>query len=251
VKFGVVVAEFTNARDSAGSCRDAMACRRGCCEPAASRLRDDKDEEGERTKKKKTKKNRGHVETTSVIGWELGMSTKLQEQLDVRRVSAERRGREIAAAVVDRCASARKSSSFNPVLSPRLSDVGARGRGKFLSANEAKSPIDLAACNFPVPSEASLKSLFDLTPAEARLAQHLACGDSVEEVAQTLHIKMTTARTQLAAIFAKTETRRQAKLVAILSRVAHLERAMLPTDMSTTANPAETFSPIGDANLTV
>ena len=41
--------------------------------------------------------------------------------------------------------------------------------------------------------------VFDLTPAEARLAQRLACGDSVEEVAKALHIKMTTARTQLAA----------------------------------------------------
>jgi len=108
-----------------------------------------------------------------------------------------------------------------------MSDAGARGRDKFLATVEAKSAIDLAACNFPIPSEANLRTLFDLTPAEARLAQHLACGDSVEEVAQTLHIKMTTARTQLAAIFAKTETRRQAKLVAILSRVAHLESAIV------------------------
>ena len=80
----------------------------------------------------------------------------------------------------------------------------------------------LTLFDLPVPSEARLKALFDLTTAEARLAQRLARGDSVEEVAQELSIKMTTARTQLAAIFAKTDTRRQAKLVAILSRVAHL-----------------------------
>jgi DNA-binding CsgD family transcriptional regulator len=55
------------------------------------------------------------------------------------------------------------------------------------------------------------------------LAQRLATGDSVEEVAQRLNIKMTTARTQLAAIFAKTDTRRQAKLVAILSHIAHVD----------------------------
>jgi DNA-binding CsgD family transcriptional regulator len=136
-------------------------------------------------------------------------------------------------------------------LSARLSDAGALGRGKFFATNEAKRPIDLTACNFPIPSEASLKTLFDLTPAEARLAQLLACGDSIEEVAQTLQIKMTTARTQLAAIFGKTETRRQAKLVAILSRVAHLEGAMVPIDGSTTANPAEAFSQIGGASLAV
>ena len=87
----------------------------------------------------------------------------------------------------------------------------------------ATLPFDLRAVfDLPMPSEARLKSLFDLTTAEARIAQRLACGDSVEEAAQRLNIKMTTARTQLAAIFAKTDTRRQAKLVAILSRVAHL-----------------------------
>jgi DNA-binding CsgD family transcriptional regulator len=76
---------------------------------------------------------------------------------------------------------------------------------------------------FPIPSATRLRALFDLTHAEAKLAQHLSRGDSLEEVAEKLSIKMTTARTQLAAVFAKTETRRQAKLVAVLSRVAHLE----------------------------
>jgi len=76
--------------------------------------------------------------------------------------------------------------------------------------------------DFPVPSESMLRRMFDLTPAEARLAQSLTRGDSLDEVAQALNIKMTTARTQLAAIFGKTRTRRQAQLVAILSRLAHL-----------------------------
>jgi DNA-binding CsgD family transcriptional regulator len=53
----------------------------------------------------------------------------------------------------------------------------------------------------------------------------MARGDALEEVAAILKIKMTTARSQLAAIFAKTQTRRQAGLVAILSRLAHLDEA--------------------------
>jgi DNA-binding CsgD family transcriptional regulator len=90
-------------------------------------------------------------------------------------------------------------------------------------ADPAAHPATAAALfDLPVPSAVRLKALFDLTAAEARLAQRLARGDSVEEAAQALSIKMTTARTQLAAVFAKTDTRRQAKLVAILSRVAHL-----------------------------
>ena len=75
---------------------------------------------------------------------------------------------------------------------------------------------------FPTPNEAQLRSLFGLTPSEARLAQLLACGDTVEEVAQALGVKLTTVRSQLAVIFSKTGTHRQAKLVAILSRIAHL-----------------------------
>ena len=77
--------------------------------------------------------------------------------------------------------------------------------------------------DFPTPSEAQLRRLLDLTVAEARLARLLASGDTLEVVAQKLCIKLTTARSQLAAIFSKSGIRRQAKLVAILSRIAHLE----------------------------
>jgi DNA-binding CsgD family transcriptional regulator len=102
------------------------------------------------------------------------------------------------------------------------------GRHPTLAIRSSLDPVPAALetmsiQHFPVPDEAQLRALFGLTSAEARLAQHLARGDSVEEIAQTLCIKMSTARTQLAAIFAKTDTRRQAKLVAILSRLAHLE----------------------------
>ena len=85
------------------------------------------------------------------------------------------------------------------------------------------SPLDLATVfDFPVPSEARLRELFGLTAAEARFAQLIASGDTVEEVAETMGIKLTTARSKLAVIFSKTETRRQTKLVALLSRIAHL-----------------------------
>ena len=59
-------------------------------------------------------------------------------------------------------------------------------------------------------------------PREAHLAQGIARGDTLEEIATSLGIRMPTARTQLAAVFAKTGTRCQAKLVAILTRLALL-----------------------------
>ena len=76
--------------------------------------------------------------------------------------------------------------------------------------------------NFPAPPARLLQECFHLTPAETRLAQIMARGEPLECAAQALGIKLPTARTQLAAVFAKTNTKRQPQLVALLSRLAHL-----------------------------
>jgi DNA-binding CsgD family transcriptional regulator len=61
-----------------------------------------------------------------------------------------------------------------------------------------------------------LKSLFELTPAEARLAEQLASGPSLSDAADNLGITIGTARTQLKSVFLKTDTSRQAELVRLL-----------------------------------
>jgi DNA-binding CsgD family transcriptional regulator len=63
----------------------------------------------------------------------------------------------------------------------------------------------------------TLQEIFGLTGAEAALAKELADGKSIEDIATFRHISLSTARTQLKAIFAKTATNRQAQLVAMLS----------------------------------
>jgi DNA-binding CsgD family transcriptional regulator len=57
-----------------------------------------------------------------------------------------------------------------------------------------------------------------LTPAEGRLAAALAKGDSLTTYALTAGIARNTARAQLASIFDKTGTSRQAELVALIWR---------------------------------
>jgi DNA-binding CsgD family transcriptional regulator len=64
----------------------------------------------------------------------------------------------------------------------------------------------------------TLQEMFGLTGAEAALAKELAAGKSIEDIATARRIRLSTARTQLKAIFAKTATNRQAQLVAMLSR---------------------------------
>ncbi|MBF0428036.1 MAG: helix-turn-helix transcriptional regulator [Magnetococcales bacterium] len=61
-----------------------------------------------------------------------------------------------------------------------------------------------------------LKNLFDLTPAESHLANELAAGRDLEEVADAKGCTRNTVRNQLKAIFAKTGTSRQAELVRLL-----------------------------------
>lgn len=61
-------------------------------------------------------------------------------------------------------------------------------------------------------------SSYDLTKAEAMLALELAQGTSMEAFAAKRDISITTARTQLRSIFAKTETSRQPELVSLLLR---------------------------------
>ena len=66
---------------------------------------------------------------------------------------------------------------------------------------------------------AELCSAFGLTAAEAKLAAKLASGSGIEGAAASLGVSRETARTQLKAVFGKTNTRRQAELVALVSRL--------------------------------
>lgn len=65
----------------------------------------------------------------------------------------------------------------------------------------------------------SLRQLFRLSPAEAAIAMALATGADLHEIAEERHVKLNTLRSQIASIMAKTNTRRQAELVALVARL--------------------------------
>jgi DNA-binding CsgD family transcriptional regulator len=67
----------------------------------------------------------------------------------------------------------------------------------------------------PVPSENELRGLFGLTPAEARVACRLV-GETVDEIAAALDVSVTTVRTHVQRLLAKTGTRRQSELMRLL-----------------------------------
>lgn len=73
---------------------------------------------------------------------------------------------------------------------------------------------------------ATLRALFNFTPTEARIAQALANGKSIGDIAAAHRATLQTVRKQLKSIFAKTETNRQAQCVAVILRsVATIARA--------------------------
>jgi DNA-binding CsgD family transcriptional regulator len=76
---------------------------------------------------------------------------------------------------------------------------------------------DLEECS--MPPEADVRNLFTLTSAEAKLATRVASGEHLELAADELGIAYQTARNQMQAIFAKTDTHRQAEIVALFARL--------------------------------
>lgn len=77
-----------------------------------------------------------------------------------------------------------------------------------------------------------LRSLFSLTKAEARLAENLARGLTLQECADEAGVSLNTIRTHLARALDKTGTNKQAQLVALISRTASMQRPRLETQSS-------------------
>lgn len=90
--------------------------------------------------------------------------------------------------------------------------AGMDGTGKaMITLRALRHSDDLAGC---------AREIFDLTEAEARLASALSNGLSIAEAAACQTIRISTARTHLARIFQKTNTRQQSQLVSLLRNAA-------------------------------
>jgi DNA-binding CsgD family transcriptional regulator len=65
-----------------------------------------------------------------------------------------------------------------------------------------------------------VRSLFDLTPAEARIARSLSAGETLDHIAETGGVSRNTVRTQLRGVMEKTGCTRQAELVSLLANLS-------------------------------
>jgi DNA-binding CsgD family transcriptional regulator len=85
-----------------------------------------------------------------------------------------------------------------------------------------------------------VQSLFDLTPAEARVARSLASGKAVETIAADSGVSLNTIRTHVRGVLEKTGCNRQIDVVALLTAIS----ATRPTHpMSRASNGAPVHPP--------
>jgi DNA-binding CsgD family transcriptional regulator len=75
------------------------------------------------------------------------------------------------------------------------------------------TPVDRAV----VPTAEVLQGLFDLTPAEARVARGIAQAETLDALAAATGVNRETVRTQLKAVLSKTGVPRQQELVSLLA----------------------------------
>lgn len=109
-----------------------------------------------------------------------------------------------------------RSDDDSPIIL-RMMTIPENARGLFLGASAIL--IFARLRRWSQPSAQLLSKLFRLTPAESRLAAALSDGSTLIDAAKALNISWETARTQLKAVFAKTNTHRQSELVALLSHL--------------------------------
>jgi DNA-binding CsgD family transcriptional regulator len=77
------------------------------------------------------------------------------------------------------------------------------------------TPVAAAAA----PPIELIRSLFDLTPSEARVARGLAVGETPEEIASIGGVAISTVRSQLRQVLEKTGCTRQAEVVSLLANI--------------------------------
>jgi len=109
---------------------------------------------------------------------------------------------------------ARCCSPTRPPFVAHLVPMRGRGRDIFSGAELLLYLTPIIQRAGPPPE--ILQALFDLSPAEARVAAMIAEGHSVKLIAENLSVQPNTVRAQLKAVFAKTGTGRQGELVSLL-----------------------------------
>ena len=107
------------------------------------------------------------------------------------------------------------ATQTHPPLILHLLPISGAAHDVFLRATSllVVTPVDRAI----VPKAHVLQGLFDLTPAEARVARGIGEAQSIDAIAASLGVSSETVRTQLKAVLSKTGLSRQQELISLLA----------------------------------
>jgi DNA-binding CsgD family transcriptional regulator len=114
------------------------------------------------------------------------------------------------------------AAAGQPALIVHLLPVSRAAHDIFAAAKVLLIVTDVTAPE--APTQELLAGLFDLTPAEARVARALASGLALDRVAAEFGVSVQTIRNQLASVFHKTGTSRQVELLRLIAGSAPLRR---------------------------
>jgi DNA-binding CsgD family transcriptional regulator len=108
-----------------------------------------------------------------------------------------------------------RAGSTKPAFVLHVVPLRGGGLDVFTGALSIVFITSMVASSSPAPS--LLQALFDLTPAEARIASQITEGKSIEQISLATGLSQNTVRTHLKSVFQKTGVERQAELVSLLS----------------------------------
>ncbi len=108
-----------------------------------------------------------------------------------------------------------RAAGTTPALVLHVVPLRGAGLDVFTGALSIVFITSMVASSSPAPS--LLQALFDLTPAEARIASQITEGKSIEQISLATGLSQNTVRTHLKSVFQKTGVERQAELVSLLS----------------------------------
>ncbi len=139
-------------------------------------------------------------------------NTLLSGSLDQHRIEGSRASRSFPLPMVEDC----------PPAIVHIIAVEGHARDIFSDATVflIVTPIDRQR----VPAIETIQGLFDLTPAEAKVARQLVAGSDVISVASQLSVSTETIRSHVKAILSKSGMSRQADFIAAIASIRTIER---------------------------
>ncbi len=154
---------------------------------------------------------RAHDRVSLVDAAADGLLRQAMEALDHDRVGAPR------------SFAARSGDDAGPMIANL---VPIRGAARDIFVRCAAVLVMTPVGSSQAPATELVQSLYDLTPAEARIARGLVAGKTLEEIAAEQSVSRNTVRTHLRGVMEKTGCKRQAEVVALLGGLAALGRPM-------------------------